>query len=299
MEVRDYAEVCRPGVYLRRDPVRRHVPVLVEVPRSGAEYPREFRSPAPFDAVHRSISMYVEELWSGSVDAGATWLFATFPNAWIDLNRHELDLDPELIEGSWPGDLKPTEKSRLGIGLIHRVCGAGDVPLQGRRLRPTEVKERLEGWYWPYHHEVARLLADLRREFGIAYHLSCHSMASVGGPASADHGVRRSTFDLGDGRGVTCEPSLVETVRTSLIERGHEVTVNRHYAGAECIHKHGDPTNGVHSLQIEINRALYMDEQSFTRAPGFARLKDDLTAVAHAVGRHAMESSAAMQGARS
>lgn len=284
--------VRRPGVFLRRDPQEDRAPLLVEIPRSGSEYPRAFQSPAAFDAVHRSISMYVEELWEGCVEAGATWLFACFPNAWIDANRNELDIDPDLLAGPWPGELRPTEKSRLGIGLIHRVCGTGDVPLHGRRLRPEEVRERLDGYYWPYHREVAAILLERHREFGLAYHVSCHSMASVGGAATLDRGARRSDFDIGDGNGKTCEPEAVALVAETLRGFGHEVTVNRHYAGAECIHKHARPLEGIHSMQIEINRGLYMDEERFVRRPIFAELQQQLQTVSAALAAHAREKAA-------
>ena len=272
-----------PGVLRRLDPTASPSPTVFDIPRSGSDYPRSFRSPAPFDAVHRSISMYVEELYADAPAAGATWLFACFPNAWIDANRHEADIDPELLDGPWPETLAPTDKSRLGVGLIHKFCGRGDVPMHAGPLAVADVRERLERYYWPYHHELAALLSAHRAEFGVAFHISCHSMSSVGGSATADAGRRRSDFDIGDRHGETTEPAFRDLVVETLRGFGYDVTVNRHYAGAESIRKHGAPTAGVHSLQIEINRALYMDEEAFARGPDFEPIRANLASLAETV----------------
>ena len=275
-----------PGVLRRLDPIRNASPVVFDVPRSGSDYPRRFRSPAPFDAVHRSISMYLEELYDGAPAAGANLLFACFPNAFIDANRHELDINPDLIDGEWPGPLEPTIKSKLGIGLIHAMCGAGDLPLHHGRLSVADVKDRLDNYYWPYHNELAGLLADHREKYGVAYHVSCHSMSAIGSKASVDEGKARSQFDIGDRNGTTCEPGFVDVVKTTLEGFGYEVTVNRHYAGAESIRKHGAPDKGIHSLQIELNRGLYMDEELFTRGDGFQTIRGHLAELAEAVAAY-------------
>lgn len=278
-----------PGVLLRRDPVAPPSPVVFDIPRSGAEYPRDFRSPAPFDAVHRSISMYVEELYADVPDAGATWLYACFPNAYIDANRHERDIDPELLDGPWPEKLEPTGKSRLGIGLIHSVCGTGDVPLWHGRLPVADVRRRLDDYYWPYHNELAALLKAQRATFGTAFHVSCHSMASIGGAATVDRGARRSDFDIGDRNHETADPVFVELVVETLRGFGYDTTVNKHYAGAESIRKHADPAGGIHSLQIEISRGLYMDEDSYVRGPRFAEIRSHLATLGQAVCAFARE----------
>ena len=113
-----------PGVLQQRVPAQNAAPLVFDIPRSGSDYPREFRSPAPFDAVRRSVSMYVEELYANAPDHGATWLYALFPNTYIDANRHELDVDPEWFEGEWSEPLQPSDKSLRGMGLIPRVCAA-------------------------------------------------------------------------------------------------------------------------------------------------------------------------------
>jgi N-formylglutamate amidohydrolase len=267
-----------PGVFSRRDPADA-APVLFEIPRSGAEYPRDFRSIATMTDLQRSISMYVEECYGGVVDAGATWLYAHCPNVCIDLNRHELDIDPDQIEGAWPVPLQPSPKTKSGIGLIPTVC-AGTKPVYATKLSAAEVQSRLDRYYWPYHNEVTRLLRGFRERHGVAYHLSCHSMPAIAGGSGPDAGQCRSDFDLGDRNGETCSSELVEAVASALGGFGYTVTTNAHFIGAEAVRKHGAPGQGIHSLQIEMNRSLYMDEDTWLRRPELAQVRTHLAAAA-------------------
>lgn len=266
-----------PGVFSRRDPAGEAAPVLFEIPRSGAEYPRDFRSVAALTDLQRSISMYVEEVYQDVVPAGATWLYAHFPNAYIDPNRHELDIDPAQLDGEWPEALQPGPKTKAGQGLIPTIC-AGSKPIYDAPLPVAEAKKRLEKFYWPYHDEVKRLLAGFKAKHGAAYHLSCHSM-----PAIAADGTQRSDFDLGDRNGSTCSPELVAVIESTLRGFGYNVTRNAHFIGAESVRKHGNPAEGIHSLQIEMNRGLYMDEAARTRSPRLLEVRAHLAAVAAAV----------------
>jgi len=278
--------VVRPGVFLRRDPRADAAPVVFDIPRSGAEYPRSFRSAAPFADVQRSISMYVEEAYAGVPEAGATWLYACFPNIVIDANRHELDIDPAILDGEWPEPLQPSDKSRAGIGLIPTIC-AGTTRLYDGRLPVAEIRARLDDYYWPYHNELARLLRHFRDRDGIALHMSCHSMPAMPAASAADAGQRRSDFDLGDRHGTTCGAEIVALVGDVLRGFGYRVTSNRHYIGAESVRKHGAPAQGIHSLQIEMNRSLYMDEAARTRIPALAEVRQHLTELARQLAAYA------------
>jgi N-formylglutamate amidohydrolase len=269
-----------PGVLVRRWPETGDVPVVFDIPRSGTTYPCEFRPSAPFLALHQSVSMHVEKLYEGVVDAGAHWLYALFPNTFIDANRHEADIDPELLDGPWPHPLQTTQKSRLGIGLIHSKCGPDAIPIYAEKLSVAEVRRRIDRYYRPYHDTLAGILADCRTRFGKAYHISCHSMASIGGASTLDRGQPRSDFDIGDRNGQTCDPALTELVVTRLRAHGYNVTINHHYPGAESIRKHAAPDRGVHSLQIEINRALYMNERTFELNDAFQQIQSQLTDLA-------------------
>ncbi len=274
-------EIYRPKVLHRRAPTKSGAPLVFDIPRSGNNYPQEFHSPAPFDAVRRSVSMYVEELYNGAPDHGATWLYALFPNVYIDANRHELDVDPAWFEGEWSEPLEPSDKSLRGMGLIPRVCGKGDVVLQETPISAADLRHRLDNYYWPYHNELTGILKEFRESHGVAFHVSCHSMSSVGGKAVADAGRVRSDFDIGTRNGSTTQPEFAEAVIECLKGFGYDVTRDEHFIGAESVRKHGNPENGIHSLQIEINRGIYMDEDSYRRGDRFAEIQGHLSQLAH------------------
>ena len=269
-------ETYVPGVMHSRAPSENSVPLVFDIPRSGSDYPREFQSPATFDAVRRSVSMYVENLYRLAPDAGATWLYALFPNVYIDANRHELDIDPEWVSGDWPEPFQPTDKSIRGMGLIPRVCGKGDIALRTEPISVDDLKRRLDEYYWPYHNFLRNILAGFISRDGVAFHVSCHSMSSVGGFAVADPGRKRSDFDIGTRGGETCDASFSDAVLSFLRDKGYDATLNEHFPGAESVRKHGDPANGVHSLQIEINRSIYMDEDRYRLGDRFHTIQKDL-----------------------
>ena len=269
-------ELYLPGVLYRRTPITDVVPVVFDIPRSGNEYPQEFHSSAPFDAVRRSVSMYVEQLYALAPAHGATWLYALFPNVYIDANRHELDVDPAYLDGAWPEPLETSDKSIRGMGLIPRVCGKGDVVLQDGPITVADLRHRLDNYYWPYHNTLADVLAEFHERFGVAYHVSCHSMSRVGGMAVPDPGRKRPDFDIGPRNGTTTKPEFAEAVIECLSGFGYDVTLNEHFAGAESVHKHGKPAAGIHSLQIEINRSIYMDEDSYRRGQKFDQIREHL-----------------------
>ena len=281
----------RPGVLRRVDPLRNPAPLVFDIPRSGRDYPNDFRSPAGFNEVKSSISMYVGELYNQAPEHGASWLFACFPNAYIDANRHERDIDPGLIDGELEAAFEPTEKSKLGVGLIHRFCDLTGAPLQQEPLSVTDLRRRLDGFYWPYHHELAAIIRDMRDQTGVAFHVSCHSMASVARPVSHDAGQPRSDFDIGDGHGMTCDRGFVDTVIQFLAAFGYDVTLNKHFAGAESIHKHSDPANGVHSLQIETRRGLYMNEATYEKRSDFETVRGHLGQLAAHLADYARQNT--------
>ncbi len=274
------AQHYRPGVLHRIAPARDAAPLVFDIPRSGREFPNDFRSPAGFDEVKSSISMYVEALFSQAPDHGATWLFACFPNAYIDANRHENDIDPSLIDGGFDTPFAPTDKSDLGVGLIHSVSDRTKAPLQQLPISVADLRRRLDEFYWPYHNELSAILQTMRERAGLAYHVSCHSMASIARAVSKDAGAPRSDFDIGDRHGETCDREFVDTVQKFLAGLGYDVTINKHFAGAESIHKHGNPAGGIQSLQIETRRGLYMNEETYEKRAEFDKIRDHLTQLA-------------------
>ena len=274
------------GVFLRHDPSGRAAPVLVDVSRSGREYPPEFRSPLPFSEVHDNVSMYVEELCGAAPQLGATLLFACFPNTYIDTNRSAADIDETLIEGKWPGPITQSDFTQRGLGLLKRLSRYG-TQMQERKFSVEEVQHRLRAYHEPYHQELARILAGFRSRFGAAYQMSFHCMSAVGAPTHADPGKAREDFNVGDIHGRTCTPQFLALVVDTLKSLGHSVSVNFPYYGGELTRRHCDPANGTNSIFIEINKRMFIDTQTFKRTDGFARTRASVQALIAAVVEHA------------
>ena len=266
----------RPGLWIRWDPAGEPAPLVVDVSRSGREYPHEFRSPLPFTVLHDNASMYVEELFGHAPAAGGTLLYACFPNTFMDVNRDELDLDPAVVDGEYPVPLAPTPIALRGLGLIKTLSRYGE-PMQERRLTPAEVEDRLARYHRPYHAELLRSITELHRRAGYVMQLSCHCMSAVGAPTHGDAGKPRADFCISDLNGTTASPQAMEFVVETLRSFGWSVTVNDPYVGNELIRRHGAPGNGIDSIQIEVNKKNFMDVTTFRRNDGFVRVRNDLS----------------------
>jgi N-formylglutamate deformylase len=276
----------RPGVFIRFEATGPEVPVLIDVSRSGREYPHDFRSPLPFTDLHDNVSMYVEELYARGPCLGAPMLFACFPNTYIDTNRSAADIDEALIEGKWPGPIHQSDFTQRGLGLLKRLSRYGE-PLQERKLTVEEVQERLCKYHEPYHLELARILASIKQRHGIAFQLSCHCMSAVGAPTHADPGKPRADFNLGNVHGGTCTPEFMSFMTRTLESLGHTVSVNFPYYGGELIARHGGPSKGVESIFIEVNKKLFIDTKTFKKTDGFANLKSSIDKLLAAVATYA------------
>jgi N-formylglutamate amidohydrolase len=276
------------GVFDLRLPTGPSVPVVFDSPHSGADYPADFESIAPEARLRRAEDMFVEELFGAAPAQGAVLLAAKFPRSYIDPNRSENDIDRRLIDGTWPAPVSVTEKSRLGHGLIWRLCPP-DLPIYDRKLTVDEVRARIDGYYRPYHRALADAIDGARDRSGVAYHLNCHSMPTVSAPMVMDarKARRRADFVLGDREGTSCAKDFTDLVRDTLKAMGYAVALNDPYKGVELIAAYSNPADGRHSLQIEINRALYMDEERFERNSGFDALKADIDTLIDAICDHA------------
>lgn len=263
------------GVFQRFDPTTTPLPLVVDVSRSGREYPEHFRSMVPFTTLHDNVSMYVDEIWKSTPELGGTLLYASFPSFWIDANRNELDIDEELIDGEWPVPLKPTV-SKLGLGLLKSKSRYGEA-VHERKLKVSEVMERLDGYYRPYHAELAQIIQRQKSAFGFLYHLSCHCMSAVGAPTHPDPGQERADFCIGNVKGQTCSPEVLDYVRSLIEGLGYSCSVNFPYPGAELNARHGDPAAGVESIFIEINKKLFMDTKTFRKTDGFTQVQQAAT----------------------
>jgi N-formylglutamate deformylase len=266
---------AEPGLFLRYEPDGASAPLLVDVSRSGREYPKHYRSPLPFTTVHDNVSMYVEDLWAGTTGAGGTLLYCSFPNTWIDVNRNELDMDPALVDGAWPVALKPTQRTLEGLGLIKTKARYGE-PFQERKLTVAEIEERLDRYYRPYHAELKRTADDLYARFGRLTQISCHCMSAVGAPTHPDAGKSRADFCVSDLKGKTASKEAMARVVDTLKSLGYSVSVNDPYVGNELIRRVGDPARGVNSIQVEINKKLFMDTKTFRATEGLVKVRADL-----------------------
>ncbi len=242
-------------------PAKAARPLVLDSPHSGRLYPADFNHSVSRRSLHRMEDGFVDLVFDDTPQQGVAFIHARFARSYIDPNRAEHDLDPQMIDGPWPG-AAPSNKSALGVGLIFRRNLDG-APIYTAPLPVDQVRHRIEAYYRPYHRLLAATLAATERRFGAVWHLNCHSMPACAA-APAHHGRQeshRADFCLGDLHGKSCDPRFTQTVARRLTSMGYRVSINEPYAGAELIRRYGDPATGRHSLQIEINRALYMDER--------------------------------------
>jgi len=227
--------------------------------------------------VRQADDTHVARRWAHAPAHGATLIEAMFPRAYIDANRSADDVDPELLADAWSADvpIAPSDKSALGIGLVWRLARGG-VPMYARRLRSDEVRSRIERCWRPYHAALDAAIDERHDAFGAVWHINCHSMLAIGDELSTDPGRERADFVLGDRDGTTCDPGFTQLVAETVRDAGYGVAINDPYKGVELVRKHGRPAEQRHSLQIEIKRTLYMDEQTLQPNAGYARLQREL-----------------------
>jgi N-formylglutamate deformylase len=258
--------------------------LVLDSPHSGETYPDDFdHAPSRAD-VRQAEDTHVARLWHGALDHGATLVEAAFPRAYIDPNRSTADIDPALFARTerWPHPVVASRKTEQGIGLVWRLARHG-VPMYARKLSVAEVARRIDTCWRPYHDALDAAIDARHREFGAVWHLDCHSMPAVGDVMADDPGRARADFVLGDRDGSTCAAAFTRFVGSWLEQRGYSVAVNDPYKGVEIVRRHGRPAEGRHSLQIEVNRRLYMDETTLAPTTGYGRLARDLTALAAAL----------------
>jgi N-formylglutamate amidohydrolase len=272
-----------PGVLWRHDPPRAELPLVLDSPHSGSLYPDDFRFCCPLPVLRRAEDAYVDELYDAAPEFGATLIAATFPRSYVDANRAADDIDPTLLAGELPPGLSLRPVSR--VGLLRRHAQPG-VPIYDRKLSPDEVVARIERYHAPYHRELAETGDRLHAKFGTLWHINCHSMPSNGGrsgPGRRRERGERGDFVLGDRDGTTCDAEFTEFVAGFLRGLGYEVRINDGYKGVEIVRRHGRPGANRHSLQIEVDRSLYMDQKTLEKTAGFDRLKADLASLVEAL----------------
>jgi N-formylglutamate deformylase len=262
------------GAYRLLRPERQNAPLVLASPHSGSDYPAEFLAAARLDAhgLRRSEDAFVDELWAAAPALGVPLLAATFPRAWCDANREPFELDPGMFDAPlppWVNSASP--RVGAGLGTIARVVATGEA-IYRRRLSFAEAEARIEGCWKPYHAALSGLVEATRARFGQCVLLDCHSM-----PAHPAQAGDPPDVVLGDAHGTACSPRVTRAVEAGLQRLGYRVRRNDPYAGGYVTRHYGRPRERVHALQIEVSRALYMDETRIERHAGFARLRADLT----------------------
>lgn len=284
---RDRLTAADEAVYRILQPVEQTLPLVLSSPHSGRDYSPEFLALSRLDTVdlRRSEDGFVDELFAGATSLGAPLLHALFPRAFVDPNREAYELDPAMFEDMLP-DFANTRSPRVrgGLGTIARVVANG-AEIHRRKLRVAEALDRIRRFYRPYHAALATLIHDTRERFGKAVLIDCHSMPSIGGPMDQDPGAPRVDMVLGDRHGSSCHPQITATVERVLQAMGYVVRRNAPYAGGFITRNYGDPQAGVHALQIEINRELYMDERRIARGPGLAAVASHMSDLVAALAR--------------
>ena len=258
--------------YILTEPQNSTIPLVVDSPHSGRIYPADFAYTCPLPMLRQTEDFLVDELVGGAAEAGATLITAEFPRCYIDVNRNENDMDPNVLAEPWPLPLEPSERTLMGLGLVRRLCRSG-VAVYGAPLSVSEVEQRIKNFHRPYHAAVQSALEKKRNMFGTAYLINCHSMPSRAERADRQH----PDFVLGDRDGTTCSPHFIQRVKIILQDMGYNVWLNDPFKGVEILRRYGQPQMGQHALQLEINRKLYMSEEKLEKNSGFDRLQADLT----------------------
>ena len=266
-------------------PAEQTLPFIFSSPHSGRVYPKAFLQATRLDgtAIRRSEDSFVDEIVGAAPSLGAPLLKAHFPRAFVDPNREAYELDQAMFDSPLPQYVNTRSPRVLaGLGTIARVVRDG-AEIYRHKLSFQEALTRIDTYYKPYHATLRGLLESTHKTFGHAVLIDCHSMPSVGGPLDQDIGASRPDIILGDRFGTSCARRLTDTIERVLTLQGFAVVRNNPYAGGYTTEHYGRPMVGLHTLQIEINRALYMDEERIERTAGLRRVTTAFTTMIRAI----------------
>lgn len=258
------------------------LPLVFDSPHSGRTYPEDFGYACSKDDLERTEDKYVDDLFKSAPEYGASLLTARVSRSYIDLNRSVDDIDPMLLDGDWPfGEINPTARSAAGIGLLRRLIKPG-TPVYDRELQPTEVMKRIKECYIPYHQKLAELINGAHYNFGQSWHVNCHSMPSSSAITRrpmgfVGHQTQTPDFVLGNRDGTTAGPDFTNALRDFLQDLGYAVAINDPFKGVELVERYSAPMAGRHSIQLEINKALFMNEAANKKdTKKYKAFKDDI-----------------------
>jgi N-formylglutamate amidohydrolase len=276
-----------PGVLTVTPPAAAPAPLVYDSPHSGLVIPADFRPAVAPALVLKASDTHVDALFDAAPGVGAPYLTAQFPRSFLDANRSVLDVDPDMLDGAWPHPRRDSATAKRGMGLSWRYAWE-DIPMHAGPIPVAEMEARIERYWRPYHATLKALLDATHAAYGVVYHVDCHSMPAVGHRLSPDPaGTVRPDVVVGDYDGQACEPGFSALVAETLAGFGLAVVMNKPFRGAELVSAYSDPAAGRHALQIEVNRKLYMDEETREKTAGFADLKDKLDRLAVVVADYA------------
>ncbi|MFW8644362.1 N-formylglutamate amidohydrolase [Rhizobium beringeri] len=258
------------------EPVSQTIPFVYNSPHSGRIYPPEFIAQSRLEgiAIRRSEDHYVDELFGSAVALGAPLLAANFPRAYLDVNREPYELDPRMFDGLLPPYANVNSlRVAGGLGTIPRIV-AENMEIYARRLPVQEGLDRVEAVYKPYHAALRRLIARTHVQFGFGVLIDCHSMP---GNVRVAGSTARPDFIIGDRYGTSASAELSRAAIAILEEMGFAAIRNKPYAGGFITEHYGRPSRGLHALQIEVNRAIYVDELTLEKREDFAAVADAVT----------------------
>ncbi len=276
----------RAPVLVVHGPAQPRQPLVLDSPHSGFEMPPDFGSARTEAELREGEDCFIDDLYRPAAARGVPLLAALFPRTYLDANRDAGDIDPELLAEPWPHPLRPSEKARIGKALVWRTMD-GDRPIYERRLSVAELRSRIDNYHRPYHDTLRRLLDAAHARFGAVWHINCHSMGpSTSVSIEGVDGKPRADIVLGDRDGTTCAPEFTAFVRDVLTGHGYDVKVNDPFKGVELVRAYADPAAGRHSLQLEVNKRLYMDPATLRKHEGFDVLQRHLMELVDGILAH-------------
>ena len=257
--------------------------LVLDSPHSGVVYPPDFLPTCDMATLRRAEDTHVEKLYGFAPALGVHWIEAHFPRSYLDANRNTTEVDVSLLDAAWPHPVETDplilSKVRLGKGLIWRATDDG-VLIYERRLSVSEVQLRIEQCWKPYHAAVAQAIEAAHHRHGYSIHINCHSMPAIASSHATEFpGEVHADFVVGDRDGSTASTALSQLVCAHLSALGYSVAYNHPYKGVELVRRYGNPAAHRHSIQLEINRKLYMNEKTLALTPGFDTLKAHLRSV--------------------
>ncbi len=265
-----------------------NTPLVLDSPHSGVQYPPDFGHVCDLATLRHAEDTHVEKLYSFAPALGCAWVEAHFPRSYLDANRNTTEIDPDMLDGPWPhavdlADPMVLSKRKLGKGLIWRVTDDGKL-LYNRMLSVDEAQKRITQCWQPYHAAVEQAINAAHARHGYSIHINCHSMPAIAASHATEFpGLVHADFVLGNRDNSTCSANLLLYIQELLAQVGYTVALNNPYKGVELVRRYSKLAQHRHSVQIEINRKLYMNEKTLELHAGFSQLQAHLQAMVQAL----------------